>query len=144
MNYLDEQLLSSLSGHLDEGYTHQELQLIFGDTLNRYPKAYLNFLHCFGKYNFFFGGLDHDPTKLNEYLSSVKSCISSFTNSEAAIKETEGLIVFLSSQGCNWYLFRLEDGDNPPVYFCNESSEWLVPKVQWSSFTEMLRSHARF
>jgi hypothetical protein len=55
---------------------------------------------------------------------------------------TEGHIVFISSQACNWYYFSLLEGESPPVYFIQEGQVALEPLIKYESFTLFITRHA--
>ena len=50
---------------------------------------------------------------------------------------TDDDFVFWMSQGCMFCFFRLNDGDNPPVYFYNEDGRDEFIKIA-NSLTEFL------
>ena len=103
------------------------------------PQCYKEFLLLMGK------GMDEDETKVDyfEYGSFVGNAVfyeDLFDNKEglqelldedeSSLKIPENSFVFYCSQGILYAFFKLNEGDNPPVYAYSEGFEGNVfPKI---------------
>ncbi len=56
---------------------------------------------------------------------------------ESELVLTDNDFVFWMSQGCIFCMFKLNEGDNPPVYFYNESGDDRFLKIS-NTLTEFL------
>ncbi|MCB0632858.1 MAG: SMI1/KNR4 family protein, partial [Lewinella sp.] len=124
-------------GDWDIGYSSSDLLEIFGNGVQELPEAYLEFLRTMGSRNRIFAGEHHDPRHLESYMAGYLSALfidEVFEKQKAFVAQ---FVVFLSSQGCNWLMFKKEDTSDPAVYFANEID--LSPKIYYHSFTEMIK-----
>jgi len=100
------------------------------------PRAYIEFMKTMGngtngKY------LRGDSCFIEEifYLKDGANELLIENNSENILLDND--FVFWMSQGCMFCFFRLNEGDNPPVYFYNEHGKDKFIKIS-NSFTEFL------
>lgn len=100
------------------------------------PKAYIEFLSVMG--NGTDGGyMGGDSCFMNEIYDLKQGAEELLAENESENKLTDNDFVFWASQGCMFCFFRLSDGDNPPVYFYNESGADNFIKIT-GSFVEFL------
>ena len=100
------------------------------------PKAYLEFMSVMG--NGTFGGyMGGDSCFMNEIYDLKQGALELLDETESENKLTDDDFVFWMSQGCMFCFFKLSDGDNPPVYFYNESGEDRFVKIA-NSLVEFL------
>lgn len=86
------------------------------------PKAYMEFMSIMGNGTDgqYMGG---DSCFLDEIDDLKQGALELLEENESKNVLTENDFVFWMSQGCMFCFFKLDDGDNPPVYFYNESGE---------------------
>ena len=86
------------------------------------PKAYMEFMSIMGNGTDgqYMGG---DSCFLNEIDDLKQGALELLEENESKNVLTENDFVFWMSQGCMFCFFKLNDGDNPPVYFYNEIGE---------------------
>ena len=88
------------------------------------PKAYIEFMSTMGN------GTE------GKYMRG-ESC---FMDEIHILKQGAIEFVFWMSQGCIFCMFKLNEGDNPPVYFYNESGDDRFLKIS-NTLTEFLISY---
>ena len=95
------------------------------------PKAYIEFISVMGN-----GTEDQylrgDSCFMNEIYDLQQGAIELLKENESANMLADDDFVFWMSQGCMFCFFNLTEGDNPPVYFYNESGEDRFIKVAHS------------
>ena len=100
------------------------------------PKAYLEFLSAMG--NGTLGGyMRGDSCFMDEIYDLKQGATELLNENESENKLTDDDFVFWMSQSCMFCFFRLSDGDNPPIYFYNESGEDRFVKIA-NSLVEFL------
>lgn len=130
--------------HLLEGIPIEAINRIEEQRQQIFPDAYKEFLKYMGKDVYFFSGEDYSIYELDLYFKDLKDTIyHNFKEEEHNFLRTNDL-VFLSSQACNWYFMPLDKGNNPPVYFINESSRDINKLNTYLSFVELLEFHIDF
>lgn len=92
------------------------------------PKAYIEFMTVMGngtegKY------MAGDSCFMNEIYDLKQGAIELLEENESKNVLTDDDFVFWMSQGCMFCFFKLSEGDNPPIYFYNESGEDKFIKV---------------
>ena len=92
------------------------------------PKAYIEFMTVMGngtegKY------MAGDSCFMNEIHDLKQGAIELLEENESENALTNDDFVFWMSQGCMFCFFKLSEGDNPPVYFYNESGEDRFIKI---------------
>ena len=92
------------------------------------PKAYVEFMCVMGngtegRY------MSGDSCFMNEVHDLKQGAVELLEENESINVLTEDDFVFWMSQGCMFCFFKLTEGENPPVYFYNESGEDRFIKV---------------
>lgn len=84
------------------------------------PKAYIEFMSVMGNgtEGHYMGG---DSCFMNEIFDLKQGAIALLEENESVNTLTDDDFVFWMSQGCMFCFFKLTEGDNPPIYFYNES-----------------------
>lgn len=100
------------------------------------PKAYLEFLSIMGngtdgKY------LGGDSCFLDELFDLEQGAVELLEENESECNLSENDFVFWMTQGCMFCFFRLNEGNNPPVYLYNEDGDDRFIKIS-STLTEFL------
>ncbi len=92
------------------------------------PKAYIEFMSIMGNgtEGHYMGG---DSCFMNEIFDLKQGAIELLEENESVNLLTDDNFVFWMSQGCMFCFFNLAEGDNPPVYFYNESGEDRFIKI---------------
>lgn len=92
------------------------------------PKAYIEFMSIMGNgtEGHYMGG---DSCFMNEIFDLKQGAIELLEENESIHLLTDDDFVFWMSQGCMFCFFNLAEGDNPPVYFYNESGEDRFIKI---------------
>lgn len=100
------------------------------------PQAYIEFMSVMGNGTDgkFMGG---DSCFMNEIYDLRQGAFKLLEENESENTLTDEDFVFWMSQGCMFCFFKLNEGDNPPVYFYNEDGEDEYIKVA-NSLTEFL------
>ena len=70
-----------------------------------------------------------DSCFMNEIFDLKQGAIELLEENESIHLLADDDFVFWMSQGCMFCFFNLEEGDNPPVYFYNESGEDRFIKI---------------
>ena len=98
------------------------------------PQAYIEFMRAMGNgtESEFMGG---DSCFMNEIYDLKKGAIKLLEENKSKNSLMDEDFVFWMSQGCMFCFFKLNEGDNPPVYFYNEDGEDRFMKVA-DSLTE--------
>ncbi len=99
------------------------------------PQAYIEFMSVMG--NRTNGYMAGDSCFMNEIKDLKKGAYDLLKENESKNILTDESFVFWMSQGCMFCFFKLNEGDNPPVYFYNESGKDEFIKIA-HSFTEFL------
>ncbi|ANY65221.1 hypothetical protein BBD42_01045 [Paenibacillus sp. BIHB 4019] len=89
---------------------------------NELPESYIEFLKIMGR------GTEHTFLRghscfMDELLILKEGGQELLEENEFAKKLTENDFVFWMSQGCMFCFFKLDEGDNPPIYFYSESTD---------------------
>lgn len=92
------------------------------------PKAYIEFMSVMGNgtEGCYMGG---DSCFMNEIYDLKQGAVEILDENESVNLLTDDDFVFWMSQGCMFCFFKLTEGDNPPIYFYNESGEDKFIKV---------------
>ena len=92
------------------------------------PAAYIEFMSVMGNGT---GGryMGGDSCFMNEIFNLKQGAIELLEENESMNLLTDDDFVFWMSQGCMFCFFSLTEGDDPPVYFYNESGEDRFIKV---------------
>lgn len=128
------------------GLSAEELRIVESFAGKSLPEAYIEFLKLMGKSMArkdpaepgFLVGLDmfyrHIP-KLKTWASELVE------EDEAKLKLHNNDFVFYMAQGCDFAFFKLDEGDNPPVFYYREGkgqSDFKIIAPSLSSFLERL------
>ncbi|MEY8322029.1 SMI1/KNR4 family protein [Lachnospiraceae bacterium 46-61] len=100
------------------------------------PKAYIEFMSIMGngtegKY------MRGESCFMDEIHILKQGAIELLEENESELVLTDNDFVFWMSQGCIFCMFKLNEGDNPPVYFYNESGDDRFLKIS-NTLTEFL------
>lgn len=138
MNFIND-LLEELvqKGICMNGCTDSQIAELKSITKTKIPpNAYLEFMSAMG--NGTLGGyMRGDSCFMNEIYDLKQGAIELLDENESENKLTEDDFVFWMSQGCMFCFFKLSEGDNPPIYFYNESGEDRFVKIA-NSLVEFL------
>lgn len=92
------------------------------------PEAYMEFMQFMGN-GIEDGYLAGDSCFMNEICDLRQGAIELLEENKSVNVLTNDDFVFWMSQGCMFCFFKLSEGDNPPVYFYNESGEDKFLKI---------------
>lgn len=90
------------------------------------PKAYIEFMSVMGNGTGYMVG---DSCFMNEIYDLKQGAVELLEENKSDNLLTDDDFVFWMSQGCMFCFFKLTEGDNPPIYFYNESGEDKFIKV---------------
>ena len=92
------------------------------------PRAYIEFMRVMGNGT---GGdyMGGDSCFMNEIFDLRQGAIELLKENGSVNILTDDDFVFWMSQGCMFCFFKLTEGDNPPIYFYNESGEDRFIKI---------------
>ena len=93
------------------------------------PKAYIEFMSVMGNGTEGHQYMGGESCFMNEILDLKQWAIEVLEENESINLLTDDDFVFWMSQGCMFCFFNLTEGDDPPVYFYNESGEDRFIKV---------------
>lgn len=122
--------------------TTQEIHEVKKLIGNHYlPIAYIEFLETMGRgtENTFFRG---ESCYINELLELNTWGAELLVENNLSLKLTENEFVFWMCQGCMFCFFKMNEGENPPVYVFSESNKKKEFYKITDSFTEFL--HRRY
>lgn len=110
--------------------------LLFITKGKKIPQAYIEFMSTMGNgtEGEFMGG---DSCFMDEIAELRQGAIDLLEENDSENILTDEDFVFWMSQGCMFCFFRLDNGDNPTVYFYNEDGEDEFIKIA-NSLTEFL------
>lgn len=98
------------------------------------PQAYIEFMSVMGNGAGYMVG---DSCFMNEIKDLKQGAYDLLEENGSKNTLPDESFVFWMSQGCMFCFFKLNEGDNPPMYFYNESGEDRFLKIA-HSFTEFL------
>ena len=109
-----------------------QLQQFAGE--KKLPQAYLEFMREMGNesYNSFMVG---HSCFMDEIFDLKEGALELLEENESKLTLADDDFVFWMSQGYMFTFFKLDEGDNPPVYFYSEDREDQYFKIA-HSFTE--------
>ena len=130
MKYINELMekLEQKNIHMNKGTEEQMKELCSTVGKKTLPQAYIEFMSAMGNgtEGSYMGG---DSCFINEIYDLKLGAIELLEENESVNKLTDDDFVFWMSQGCMFCFFKLTEGDNPPVYFYNESGEDKFIKI---------------
>jgi len=105
---------------------------------NKLPEAYIEFLEVMG------GGTEHtflrgESCYIDELLELNEWGTELLEENRVPLKLTPNDFVFWMSQGCMFCFFKLDEGENPPVYFYAEGKKKEGFYKITDTFTEFLQ-----
>lgn len=113
---------------LVKGCTDEEINSIVKLQNKSLPKAYLEFLKYMGNGNEILRGSSYTPSWFfdediegNALLQYSIDLLEENNNKD--LKLTDNDFVFMLHQGYMFYVIKLDEGDNPPIYYYDESIE---------------------
>ena len=89
------------------------------------PQAYIEFMKEFGNGGYMMG----DSCFMDEIGMLRNGAIDLLVENESSNTLTDNDFVFWMSQGYMFCFFRLDEGDDPPVYYYNEAKEDRFIKI---------------
>lgn len=100
------------------------------------PQAYVEFMSVMGngtegKY------MKGESCFMDEIYILKQGAVELLKENESKLVLTDNDFVFWMSQGCIFCMFQLNEGNNPPVYFYNESGDDRFLKIS-NTLTEFL------
>lgn len=136
---IDEILNRLQEKNNSKGLTLEVIKSIEKELNVQFPESYVKFLQTMGESNRIFKGNEYSPFNLKLYHKGASQMVKANfgINGKKVISENE--IVFIDSQGCNYFYFSLDKGDDPPVHFINEEQRELKPNITYKSFSDFLR-----
>lgn len=107
------------------------------------PKAYVEFLSHLGRGTDgkFMPGEDWCINDVIDVIDLRDGLEELLIENESKLKLSGDDFVFWSAQGCAYLLFRLSEGDNPPVYFFDERDTDRFRKIS-NQFSQFLLDRA--
>ena len=101
------------------------------------PQAYIEFMSAMGNKkenrslgeSYFMMG---ESCYMDEIFDLKEGALDLLEENESKHTLSENDFVFWMSQGCMFAFFKLNEGDNPPVYFYNEAGEDQYIKIAHS------------
>ncbi|MFB6366110.1 SMI1/KNR4 family protein [Paenibacillus elgii] len=111
--YYDNELISC-----DENDMIQLTQLVADRKL---PEAYLKFIKCAGRGYIMFNGSDYSIKDIEKFKDLKVGALELLEECGYNKKIGDDQFVFMGHQGYMYWFFNFNDGDNPPVYFFEES-----------------------
>lgn len=98
------------------------------------PKAYIEFMSAMGngtegRDGYRDGFMDGEDCFMDRIFELKQWGVELLEENESKNLLTDDDFVFWMSQGCTFCFFKLTEGDNPPVYFYNESGEDRFIKI---------------
>lgn len=92
------------------------------------PEAYMEFMEKMG------GGtakqyMRGESCYIDEINDLKKGAVELLEENDSILSLAENEYVFWMSQGCMFCFFKIDEGDNPPVYFYNEAGEDKFIKI---------------
>ena len=112
-----------------KGSTEKQMEeLCFMANGRNLPEAYIEFMKVMGNgtEGRYMGG---SSCFMDEIHDLRQGAIELLEENESINTLTDDDFVFWMSQGCMFCFFKLTEGDNPPVYFYNESGEDRFIKI---------------
>jgi len=138
MNYLkDIRLILSQQKVETTPCSNDEIQDINRIVEYKLPKAYLEFLEEMGKDAGKF--MKGSSCFINELHSLREWAIELLVENNFKKELPNDAFVFWMHQGYQFAFFLLDDGDNPPIYYYNETKEQNKFCKTGDSFTDFLR-----
>ncbi len=134
MEYLDE-FISNLHGSVLGCSNEQIEQLRFLANGKKLPLAYEEFMRTMGSGAIAF--MTGESVYMNEVLMLKRSADELLIENDSKNRLTENDFVFWMCQGCMFCFFKLDEGENPPIYYYNEAREDCFYKIA-NTFTEFL------
>lgn len=139
MQYLNELIKSLTNDEIPMNPCENEDLLLINKMLvdKKLPKAYIEFLNIMGR------GTNHTFLRghscfMDELLELDEWANELLQENDSEEKLSSSDFVFWMSQGCMFCFFRLDEGENPPIYFYSESkAEEGIYKIT-NSYTDFL------
>lgn len=85
------------------------------------PEAYVTFMKCAGRGYIMFNGSDYSFKDTERFKELKAGALDLLEECGFNKKIGDEQFVFMGHQGYMYWFFNLNDGDNPPVYFFEES-----------------------
>ncbi len=147
MNYLSNLIKQIRKAEISiEGCSKEEVEKINGLVNMPLPKAYIEFLESMGKEmrrkepasKGFLAGID----VFYEYIPGLKDGAKDLLKEdESSLQVGDNDFVFYMAQGCDFAFFKLNEGDNPPVYYYREGIRQSQYKIVAGSFSSFLEKY---
>lgn len=92
-----------------------------------------NYFNCVSNYYLFYPQIVNLTIEVREVLREDNIKIS---------LDKEAFVFMIDNQGVQWFFFRLDEGDNPPVYMYTEAREDRFDKI-CDSYTDFITGIAK-
>jgi hypothetical protein len=137
MQYLDEFIMQlKMDDVYNEPCSEEDINKIKGIVCGKkLPRAYIEFMSAMGNGGRFMKG---HSCFMNEIFTLKQGAEELLEENNFCESLTDNDFVFFMSQGCLFCFFKLDEGDNPPVYYYNEASEQTKFYRITDSFSEFL------
>jgi len=129
IKYLGEDNIDIFLMFLREQYSNEikacdtndmmQITIMVGD--KKLPEAYLKFMECAGRGYVMFKGSDYSISDMESFKELKEGALEVLEECNFKKRINDDQFVFMGHQGYMYWLFNLNDGDNPPVYFFEES-----------------------
>ncbi|WP_066496655.1 SMI1/KNR4 family protein [Abyssisolibacter fermentans] len=139
MNYINEVVKRLEKNEINMEKCTEDDLAILNSILKKgeLPKAYIQFMKVMGngtKGKFMRG----DSCFMNEIKDLRQGAIELLEENNSKNTITDNDFIFWMSQGCMFCFFKINEGDNPPVYFYNENRKDDKFTKITNSFTDFL------
>lgn len=137
MEYLNQLLLQLKKKHISTKPSSKKQMeyLVSMVGKQKLPQAYIEFMSVMG--NGANGYMTGESCFMNEIKDLKQGAYDLLEENESKNILSDESFVFWMCQGCMFCFFKLNEGDNPPVYLYNESGEDRFLKIA-HSFTDFL------
>lgn len=115
--FLNEHFINELTP-CNENDMMQLIQMVDGKKL---PETYLTFMKNAGRGYIMFNGSDYSIKDMDRYKELKEGALELLEECGFNKRIGDDQFVFMGHQGYMYWFFNLNDGDNPPVYFFEES-----------------------
>lgn len=93
-------------------------EMVDGEKL---PEAYLKFMKYAGRGYVMFKGSDYSIKDIDRFKELKEGALEVLEECNFKKRISDDQFVFMGHQGYMYWFFNLNDGDNPPVYFFEET-----------------------
>lgn len=142
--YLGEDNIDSFLMFLKEHYSDElkpcdenDMMLITQLADNKkLPEAYLKFMECAGRGYVMFSGSDYSIRNMERFNGFKEGALELLEECNFNKRIGDNQFVFMGHQGYMYWFFNLDDGDNPSVYFFEESYDESYTQNDFTKLSE--------